>query len=152
MMASPQFVICYPIYIDSTKTIRQGRRTPMKDSVTKPTAKEIHHICCQDLKLDAILEPLKAYPRSQESQAAVLEHKFCEQMKWDLVPGTAKAGGRVRIVKNPLVFTSRQALWKMISFRLLAHRRQITPKMTKQKQLQKKKKKKEKEKEKEKKN
>ena len=52
----------YPCYIDSAKTVAEGRRIGKSKCVDEPTAKEIFLIC-RHLQLKSMLEIDKKYPR-----------------------------------------------------------------------------------------
>ncbi|KAK8918848.1 Signal recognition particle 19 kDa protein [Platanthera zijinensis] len=54
--------IIYPIYINSKKTIAEGRRISASKSCENPTCIEIGD-CCKHLKLPCAIELDKAYPR-----------------------------------------------------------------------------------------
>ncbi|CAM6096182.1 unnamed protein product [Calypogeia fissa] len=57
-----RWVIFYPIYINSKKTIAEGRRISSSQGVENPSVGEIHD-CCNYLKLPCLVEPTKAYSR-----------------------------------------------------------------------------------------
>ncbi|KAL5700542.1 signal recognition particle 19kDa [Ranunculus cassubicifolius] len=57
-----KWVVFYPIYINSKKTIAQGRRITATKACENPTCVEIHD-CCRHLKLKSVIETEKAYPR-----------------------------------------------------------------------------------------
>jgi signal recognition particle subunit SRP19 len=52
----------YPNYIDSTKTIAEGRKLPKGKCVDTPTAREIFSVC-RHLQIKTVLEPEKKYSR-----------------------------------------------------------------------------------------
>ncbi|GMF50857.1 unnamed protein product [Phytophthora fragariaefolia] len=52
----------YPNYIDSRKTVQQGRRVPQAQACDAPLADEMSEVCTY-LKLPHVLEPSKKYPR-----------------------------------------------------------------------------------------
>ncbi|GFP88824.1 signal recognition particle 19 kDa protein [Phtheirospermum japonicum] len=56
------WVILYPIYINSKKTIAEGRRINASKACENPTCAEIYD-CCAHLKLPCAIEIEKAYPR-----------------------------------------------------------------------------------------
>jgi signal recognition particle subunit SRP19 len=60
----------YPIYLDSTKTVSQGRRISKSKCVESPTAKEIYDIC-RHLKIKCYLEMDKRYSRDSWIQGRV---------------------------------------------------------------------------------
>ncbi|PWA36870.1 Signal recognition particle, SRP19 subunit [Artemisia annua] len=54
--------ILYPVYMNSKKTIAEGRRIPFSKACENPTALEIGD-CCGHLKIPFAIEIDKAYPR-----------------------------------------------------------------------------------------
>ncbi|GAA0141851.1 primary active transporter [Lithospermum erythrorhizon] len=54
--------IIYPIYINSKKTIAEGRRINGSKACENPTCNEISD-CCKHLKIPCVIELEKAYPR-----------------------------------------------------------------------------------------
>ncbi|KAH9766455.1 Signal recognition particle 19 kDa protein [Citrus sinensis] len=57
-----KWVILYPVYINSKKTIAEGRRISASKACENPTCIEIAD-CCQYLKIPHAIEIDKAYPR-----------------------------------------------------------------------------------------
>ncbi|KAJ6359202.1 hypothetical protein OIU76_000844 [Salix suchowensis] len=57
-----KWVVLYPVYINSKKTIAEGRRISAELACEKPTCVEIGD-CCSHLKLPFAIEIDKAYPR-----------------------------------------------------------------------------------------
>ncbi|EEF43168.1 signal recognition particle 19 kDa protein [Ricinus communis] len=57
-----KWVVLYPVYINSKKTIAQGRRICTTKACENPTCVEIGD-CCSHLKLPFAIEIDKAYPR-----------------------------------------------------------------------------------------
>ncbi|KAK9123103.1 hypothetical protein Sjap_012705 [Stephania japonica] len=57
-----KWVVFYPIYINSKKTIAEGRRISTSKGCENPTCVEIDD-CCKHLKLPSVIEIEKAYPR-----------------------------------------------------------------------------------------
>ncbi|KAI3970103.1 hypothetical protein MKW92_052867 [Papaver armeniacum] len=57
-----KWVVFYPIYINSKKTLAQGRRISASKGCEDPTCIEIGD-CCGALKLPYAIEINKAYPR-----------------------------------------------------------------------------------------
>lgn len=57
-----RWVKIYPIYIDSTKTVAQGRKLAKESAVPKPTLAELT-TAAQKLGLLCLEEPEKAYSR-----------------------------------------------------------------------------------------
>jgi len=47
--------IIYPLYLNSKKTVQQGRKVPADIAVENPLAQEIHEVCAQ-LELRAVME------------------------------------------------------------------------------------------------
>ncbi|KJE89180.1 hypothetical protein CAOG_00700 [Capsaspora owczarzaki ATCC 30864] len=58
-----RWVVVYPIYINSRKTLEQGRRLGVGYCCDSPTAQEVALVVKANLKLECILEWEKAYPR-----------------------------------------------------------------------------------------
>lgn len=56
-----KWIILYPVYMNSKKTIAEGRRISVEKACENPTCAEIAD-CCKHLKLDHCIED-KAYPR-----------------------------------------------------------------------------------------
>ncbi|KAL9374943.1 hypothetical protein Peur_031822 [Populus x canadensis] len=57
-----KWVVLYPVYINSKKTIAEGRRISVEKACENPTCLEIGD-CCSHLKLPFAIEIDKAYPR-----------------------------------------------------------------------------------------
>ncbi|KAL6002020.1 signal recognition particle 19kDa [Asimina triloba] len=57
-----KWIILYPVYINSKKTIAEGRRISVDKACENPTCMEIAD-CCRYLNLAHHLEDQKAYPR-----------------------------------------------------------------------------------------
>ncbi|EYU31696.1 hypothetical protein ABFS82_14G052200 [Erythranthe guttata] len=57
-----KWVVFYPIYINSKKTLAEGRRINAAKACENPTCAEIYD-CCNHLKLPCAIEREKAYPR-----------------------------------------------------------------------------------------
>ncbi|KAJ9178400.1 hypothetical protein P3X46_010286 [Hevea brasiliensis] len=57
-----KWVVLYPVYINSKKTIAEGRRISVTKACENPTCAEIGD-CCSHLKLPFAIEIDKAYPR-----------------------------------------------------------------------------------------
>ncbi|KAL8502465.1 hypothetical protein ACS0TY_021561 [Phlomoides rotata] len=57
-----KWVVFYPIYINSKKTLAEGRRINASKACENPTCTEIYD-CCTHLKLPCAIESEKAYPR-----------------------------------------------------------------------------------------
>ncbi|TDH68199.1 hypothetical protein CCR75_003236 [Bremia lactucae] len=60
--STSNFVTFYPNYIDSKKTLQQGRRISKELCCDTPTADEMSEVCTY-FKLPHVLEPHKKYPR-----------------------------------------------------------------------------------------
>ena len=65
-MNSTQFNIIYPSYLDSTKTISQGRRIGQELAVEAPTVSDISQ-ALQSLNIRHVLQPHKGYSRDIET-------------------------------------------------------------------------------------
>ncbi|EOY27488.1 Signal recognition particle [Theobroma cacao] len=57
-----KWVVFYPVYINSKKTVAEGRRISLTKACENPTCAEIAD-CCSHLKLVNAIEIDKAYPR-----------------------------------------------------------------------------------------
>ncbi|KAE8635621.1 hypothetical protein XENTR_v10002686 [Xenopus tropicalis] len=57
-----RFICIYPAYLNSKKTIAEGRRIPIEKAVQNPTCSEIADICRAN-KLNAVVEGDKMYTR-----------------------------------------------------------------------------------------
>ncbi|OAY85510.1 Signal recognition particle 19 kDa protein [Ananas comosus] len=57
-----KWIIIYPVYVNSKKTIAEGRRISAANACENPTCIEISD-CCAHLKLPHAIELDKAYPR-----------------------------------------------------------------------------------------
>lgn len=71
-----KWIILYPVYINSKKTIAEGRRISTGKACENPTCLEIGD-CCAHLKLPFAIELDKAYPRDfmQRGRVRVLLKK-----------------------------------------------------------------------------
>jgi signal recognition particle subunit SRP19 len=61
-----KFVVIYPSYLDSTKTIAQGRRIGQEHAVETPSVSDISQ-ALETLKIRHVLQPYKGYPRDIET-------------------------------------------------------------------------------------
>lgn len=57
-----RWIVIYPVYINSKKTLAEGRRIRAKKACENPTCVEIADSCIY-LKLSCVIEADKAYPR-----------------------------------------------------------------------------------------
>ncbi|KAL6270172.1 hypothetical protein ACE6H2_027083 [Prunus campanulata] len=57
-----RWVVIYPVYINSKKTVAEGRRISVEKACESPTCAEIGD-CCSHFKLPFAIEIDKAYPR-----------------------------------------------------------------------------------------
>ncbi|XP_031095504.1 signal recognition particle 19 kDa protein [Ipomoea triloba] len=71
-----KWIVFYPIYINSKKTIAEGRRISVSKACENPTCAEIQD-CCNHLKVPSAIEIDKAYPRDfmQRGRVRVLLKK-----------------------------------------------------------------------------
>jgi len=71
-----KWIVLYPVYINSKKTVAEGRRIGISKSCENPTCLEIGD-CCNFLKLPFAIELHKAYPRDfmQRGRVRVLLKK-----------------------------------------------------------------------------
>lgn len=88
-MDASKFIIIYPSYLDSTKTIAQGRRIGTEVAVETPTVADISK-ALQTLKIRHVLQPYKGYSRDIETL-------------WD-------NPGRVKVDNNTSFATKRELL------------------------------------------
>eukprot|EP00455_Lapot_gusevi_P050593 TRINITY_DN7360_c0_g4_i3.p1 TRINITY_DN7360_c0_g4~~TRINITY_DN7360_c0_g4_i3.p1 ORF type:complete len:153 (+),score=19.53 TRINITY_DN7360_c0_g4_i3:55-513(+) len=58
----PRWTVIYPVYIDKTKKISEGRRIKKESCPENPGLIEIAE-CCRSLELGVAIEPEKAYSR-----------------------------------------------------------------------------------------
>lgn len=65
-----RWVVIYPVYINSKKTIAQGRRIGADRACQEPNCVEIGD-CCNYLKLPCAIELDKAYPRDSTQRGRV---------------------------------------------------------------------------------
>ena len=61
-MDPSSFIVVYPSYLDSTKTIAQGRRIGKEQAVDTPTVSDLSQ-ALQSLKIKHVLQPHKGYSR-----------------------------------------------------------------------------------------
>lgn len=66
-MTYDNFSIIYPNYLDSAKTVKQGRRISAVEAVDKPTVYDIG-ASLQLLGMRHVVQPYKGYPRDAESR------------------------------------------------------------------------------------
>jgi signal recognition particle subunit SRP19 len=66
-MKYDRFSVIYPNYLDSTKTVKQGRRISSVEAVEKPTVMDIG-LALQLLGMRHVVQPYKGYPRDAESR------------------------------------------------------------------------------------
>ncbi|MED6175504.1 signal recognition particle 19kDa [Stylosanthes scabra] len=71
-----RWIVLYPVYINSKKTMAEGRRIGLSKACENPTCAEIGD-CCSYLKLPFAIEIDKAYPRDfmQRGRVRVLLKK-----------------------------------------------------------------------------
>ncbi|KAG2726726.1 hypothetical protein I3843_01G122800 [Carya illinoinensis] len=71
-----KWTVFYPVYINSKKTVAEGRRISVSNACENPTCAEIAD-CCSHLKLPFAIEIDKAYPRDfmQRGRVRVLLKK-----------------------------------------------------------------------------
>ncbi|KAJ7981199.1 signal recognition particle 19 kDa protein [Quillaja saponaria] len=71
-----RWIVLYPVYINSKKTVAEGRRISLSKACENPTCAEIGD-CCSYLKLPFAIEIDKAYPRDfmQRGRVRVLLKK-----------------------------------------------------------------------------
>ncbi|KAL6188400.1 hypothetical protein ACLB2K_039793 [Fragaria x ananassa] len=71
-----KWVVLYPVYINSKKTVAEGRRISLEKACENPTCAEIGD-CCSHFKVPFAIEIDKAYPRDffQRGRVRVLLKK-----------------------------------------------------------------------------
>ncbi|XP_027925991.1 signal recognition particle 19 kDa protein-like [Vigna unguiculata] len=76
-----KWIVMYPVYINSKKTMAEGRRIAVAKACENPTCAEIGD-CCSYLKLPFAIEIDKAYPRDfmQRGRVRVLLKKEDETL------------------------------------------------------------------------
>jgi len=62
-----RFSMIYPNFLDSSKTVKQGRRISLAEAVKKPTVVDIAAVL-QGLDIRHVVQPYKGYSRDAESQ------------------------------------------------------------------------------------
>mmetsp|Transcript_26454 Transcript_26454/g.39136 ORF Transcript_26454/g.39136 Transcript_26454/m.39136 type:complete len:239 (-) Transcript_26454:46-762(-) len=62
-----RFPVIYPNYLDSSKTVKQGRRISVVEAVEKPTVMDIG-AALQSLGMRHVVQPYKGYSRDADSQ------------------------------------------------------------------------------------
>jgi len=66
-MDTSTFITIYPTYIDSTKTLKQGRRLPAAQAVASPCILDLSD-ACRSLSLRHVVQPWKGFSRDVESR------------------------------------------------------------------------------------
>jgi signal recognition particle subunit SRP19 len=61
-MQPEKFIVIYPSYLDSTKTVKMGRRIAKERAVDTPTVSDIS-MALQTLTIKHVLQPYKGYSR-----------------------------------------------------------------------------------------
>lgn len=85
LINSKGWAIIYPLYMDKTKSIQQGRRIPKQFALDKPKASDIY-ICCKQLGLECVLENNKKHPRDQFTEGRVKVQFYDSNSKPKKVP------------------------------------------------------------------
>ena len=62
-----KFVVIYPTYMDSNKSVKVGRRIGVEDAVEFPVILDLSD-ACRALRLRHIVQPWKGYPRDPDSR------------------------------------------------------------------------------------
>ena len=65
-MDTSSFQVIYPSYLDSTKTIKQGRRLPKEKAIETPTVSDVSQ-ALQLMQVRHVIFPYKGYPRDASS-------------------------------------------------------------------------------------
>ena len=66
-MDPSRYQTIYPTYLDSTKTVKMGRRIAASDAVENPTVNEIGE-ALRALRMRHVVQPYKGYSRDTESR------------------------------------------------------------------------------------
>jgi signal recognition particle subunit SRP19 len=61
-MQPEKFIVIYPSYLDSTKTVKKGRQIPKELAVDTPTVSDIS-MALQKMPIRHVLQPYKGYSR-----------------------------------------------------------------------------------------
>jgi len=89
-----KWICIYPVYINSKKTMKEGRRLPKSQAVDNPTASEIAEVCRQ-LGFLVKLEGEKSYSRD-----FLLKGRVRVQLKVDGNPVNALIPSRKSLMKK----------------------------------------------------
>lgn len=65
-MDPSEYIVVYPSYLDSTKTVKEGRRIGQEKAVETPTVSDISQ-ALQSLQIKHVLQPHKGYSRDIET-------------------------------------------------------------------------------------
>lgn len=82
--------VIYPTYLDSSKTIKLGRRIPANEAVDQPTVQEIGE-ALRSLRVRHVVQPFKGYSRDTESRWDN-PGRVLVDMKGELVPDLMSLG------------------------------------------------------------
>jgi len=66
-MDSSNFIVIYPTYLDSTKTVKVGRRISKVECVEEPSILDLSD-ACRTLNYRHVVEPWKGFPSDPESR------------------------------------------------------------------------------------
>ena len=80
-----RFHTIYPTYLDSSKTVKLGRRLAKADAVDSPTVMEISEVL-QGLRLRHVIEPHKGYSRDVESRWYNLGRVLVDKKQKGIIP------------------------------------------------------------------
>ncbi|XP_056393438.1 signal recognition particle 19 kDa protein [Hyla sarda] len=92
-----RFICIYPAYINSKKTIAEGRKIPVEKAVQNPTCVEIAEICRAN-KLNAIVEVDKMYTREWNRDAQYKGRVRVQLMNEDGSPCVDKLSSRKAVM------------------------------------------------------
>jgi signal recognition particle subunit SRP19 len=71
-MADEKRIVIWPAYLDSKKTKKEGRKIPLKNSVSNPKIREINQ-AAEKLKMNPQAIKSKSYPKSWWETSGVVE-------------------------------------------------------------------------------
>lgn len=80
-----RFHTIYPTYLDSSKTVKLGRRIAKEDAIDRPTVMEISEVL-QGMRLRHVIEPHKGYSRDVESRWYNLGRVLVDKKQKGIIP------------------------------------------------------------------
>ena len=89
-MKKDKNIILWPVYFDSAKTRKDGRRTPRRLSIKRPTIEDLSNTA-KKLGFDVVIEKDKFYPRSWwEKSGRVIIIDNNQKSKTDIIKEIAE--------------------------------------------------------------